>query len=261
VLEMGVFPGFIPFFCVVGIWECLRRKVYLWPLMTLVVAVLTPRQLQTVVVIPNSVLAAIGAGYVWQSVSEQISGAASRFRETVWVKNLTGINGFAVPLAVLSLLAVLDHSKSLVEKDMNPVSNDAYAAMTWIADNIPKDSKFALLADGHWSVEEVGEWFPRITGSQSLTTVQGTEWLPGGVYAMREEASDKLKRALRCPLVLDVLDADYPEAEYLMTELPLDCLQTDARWRLIHGNGKALVFQSNRTGSEDVQPQVGSGTD
>jgi hypothetical protein len=53
-------------------------------------------------------------------------------------------------------------------------------AMTWIEANTPADSRFLVLT-GTTSVacDTVLEWFPALTGRQSLFTVQGREWTEG----------------------------------------------------------------------------------
>ncbi|HEX9838769.1 MAG TPA: hypothetical protein VGA72_05455, partial [Anaerolineales bacterium] len=53
-------------------------------------------------------------------------------------------------------------------------------AMTWVRKNTPAESRFLVLT-GTTSVscDSVLEWFPALTGRQSLYTVQGTEWIEG----------------------------------------------------------------------------------
>src|SRR5574339_900561 len=53
-------------------------------------------------------------------------------------------------------------------------------AMSWVRQNTPEDSRFLVLT-GTTSVScySVLEWFPALTGRQSIYTVQGTEWTEG----------------------------------------------------------------------------------
>jgi hypothetical protein len=53
-------------------------------------------------------------------------------------------------------------------------------AMIWARDNTPADSRFLVLT-GTTSVscDSVLEWFPALSGRQSIYTVQGTEWTEG----------------------------------------------------------------------------------
>jgi hypothetical protein len=52
--------------------------------------------------------------------------------------------------------------------------------MAWVSVNTPADSRFLVLT-GTTSVscDSVLEWFPALTGRQSIFTVQGREWTEG----------------------------------------------------------------------------------
>ena len=54
------------------------------------------------------------------------------------------------------------------------------AAMKWVGENTPVDSRFLVLT-GTTSVacDSVLEWFPALTGRQSIYTIQGREWTEG----------------------------------------------------------------------------------
>jgi hypothetical protein len=56
-------------------------------------------------------------------------------------------------------------------------------AMIWTRENTPAESRFLVLT-GTTSVscDSVLEWFPALTGRQSIYTVQGTEWLQGSNF-------------------------------------------------------------------------------
>ncbi|HSG44119.1 MAG TPA: hypothetical protein VLA72_13265, partial [Anaerolineales bacterium] len=56
-------------------------------------------------------------------------------------------------------------------------------AMYWVRDNTPPDSRFLVLTGTTAvSCDSVMEWFPALTGRQSLFTVQGTEWTKGDQF-------------------------------------------------------------------------------
>jgi hypothetical protein len=53
-------------------------------------------------------------------------------------------------------------------------------AMQWVKENTPEDSRFLVLTGtDSVSCDSVMEWFPALTGRQSIYTVQGTEWTEG----------------------------------------------------------------------------------
>jgi len=56
-------------------------------------------------------------------------------------------------------------------------------AMHWVDENIPADSRFLVLTGtSAVSCDSVLEWFPALTGRQSIYTVQGTEWTKGANF-------------------------------------------------------------------------------
>jgi hypothetical protein len=67
-------------------------------------------------------------------------------------------------------------------------------AMYWVRDNTPADSRFLVLT-GTTSVscDSVTEWFPALTGRQSLFTVQGTEWTKGDDFGEFIKAENDLQ--------------------------------------------------------------------
>jgi hypothetical protein len=57
-------------------------------------------------------------------------------------------------------------------------------AMQWVRDNTAQDSRFLVLTGTNSvSCDSVLEWFPALTGRQSLFTVQGTEWTKGDQFS------------------------------------------------------------------------------
>ena len=55
--------------------------------------------------------------------------------------------------------------------------------MQWIGQNTPEDSKFLVVTgDQNAFCDPINEWFPSLTKRESLTTVQGSEWLLGNDF-------------------------------------------------------------------------------
>jgi hypothetical protein len=55
--------------------------------------------------------------------------------------------------------------------------------MQWVRTNTPADSRFIVLTGtASVSCDSVLEWFPALTGRQSIYTVQGTEWTKGADF-------------------------------------------------------------------------------
>ncbi len=67
-------------------------------------------------------------------------------------------------------------------------------AMQWVKDNTPEDSQFIILDSANtWGADRSNEWFPVLSERKSLTTVQGTEWLPDGQFEKNKNQYNELK--------------------------------------------------------------------
>ncbi|HXH22345.1 MAG TPA: hypothetical protein VNN10_09965 [Dehalococcoidia bacterium] len=61
-------------------------------------------------------------------------------------------------------------------------------AFRWVENETPRGSRFLIVPDTSWETASTSEWFPMLAGRVSVATVQGTEWLPGGVFQSRVKA-------------------------------------------------------------------------
>ncbi len=50
------------------------------------------------------------------------------------------------------------------------------AAMTWVREHTPTETRTVSLATAVWGSDIVSEWFPALSGRTSMTTTQGYEW-------------------------------------------------------------------------------------
>lgn len=69
-------------------------------------------------------------------------------------------------------------SSVVFEQDANAaLSPGQRGAMAWVAAHLPPGSRFLIFASSQASDEP--EWFPALSRSRSLVTLQGLEWIPG----------------------------------------------------------------------------------
>ena len=55
--------------------------------------------------------------------------------------------------------------------------------MEWVAKNVPPQSQFLILTgETEAFADAVAEWFPVLSGSYSIVTIQGYEWMPDKVF-------------------------------------------------------------------------------
>lgn len=132
-----------------------------------------------------------------------------------------------IPLAMLAGIAITEIILPALRPASNPQSRSAYIlfifialymlgstfyfvtqlagttvsasnreAFQWIQSNTPANSKFLVLTgEPELFCDGVSEWFPALTRRISLTTVQGTEWLPGR-YAVVASTQSTIQNCL-----------------------------------------------------------------
>lgn len=153
-LSFGVVLG------VVGLFLALDRGWWLLLAWALVVPLLDARQGPQVALIPL----AAGAAVTFQSLASRIGKANPGFvLLVVYVGLAMGIGAVIYP----TNSRMLDH---VPETDRRLMSS--------MRDQSEKDAKYLILSGEDVSTSAVMEWFPALTGRESITTAQGREWLP-----------------------------------------------------------------------------------
>lgn len=88
--------------------------------------------------------------------------------------------------AFLAILAIYLLGNSLYYEfslSQRHISDSERNAMHWIEKNTPEDSMFLVITgDQNAFCDMINEWFPSLTKKESLTTVQGSEWLLGNDF-------------------------------------------------------------------------------
>ncbi len=62
------------------------------------------------------------------------------------------------------------------------LNEEVRQSFEWISDSIPSNSNFLVITGEPLFNNPIQEWFHPLTKSNSITTYQGTEWLPGYYY-------------------------------------------------------------------------------
>jgi hypothetical protein len=128
--------------------------------------------------IPLSMLAAVGLVDVVLAAMQAWAGKArpaeaSNDPEEV----LSSERNIFIYLLVYLLFSAYQFGTGLSNATLYPPDREA---MAWVRENTPGEARFLVLT-GTTSVscDSVLEWFPALTGRQSIYTVQGTEWTQG----------------------------------------------------------------------------------
>jgi hypothetical protein len=80
-------------------------------------------------------------------------------------------------LGAMNVSWELGHNMTLKENEAE--------AIAWVRENTPEDSRFIIVTGEQPMTDTLSEWFPTLTERQSLATVQGFEWMPGGILATK----------------------------------------------------------------------------
>lgn len=242
VLYLNIFPWYLRIFCVIGVWEGVKNRRYFWILLTLSLALFTPRHFDTAAVASNSVLAAIGIFHLWRTLGGVVSRAAERSTRFHALAGARSAVTFPVLVVLTTLYVTLASYYQLGQVSMGTLRPEVRAAMRWIDGNVSEDARFAVVSPDPWYVDEVNEWFPLLANAISLTTVQGTEWVGGGEFARRSSEGGRLK-ALPCPYVTDDLVDTYDDADYALVVHRRECFREDPRFVPVHDNAGADVYR------------------
>jgi hypothetical protein len=201
-----------------GIGISLARREYLLPLWMVIPFFVEGRSAPGPAAIPLAMLAAIGFIDV---VVVAIQAAAGKVRPAAEGNNQNGGSSAETISSLernLSLYLLLYLIFSAYQFGFRLSSATLYSAdqeaMNWVSQNTPPGARFLVLT-GTTSVscDSVLEWFPALTGRQSVYTVQGTEWTQGENFAPYVRATYDVQE---CLLASDVscLDSELRPSEY-----------------------------------------------
>ena len=160
----------------IGIAHRLIRREYLLPLWMLIPFFVEGRSAAGPAAIPLAMLAAIGLVDVVFAAIRQSAGIDAQQSDQI---SSIERNVF---IYLLLYLIFSTYQFGFQLSNATLYSPDQ-AAMNWARENTPADSRFLVLT-GTTSVscDSVLEWFPALTGRQSIYTVQGTEWTQGANF-------------------------------------------------------------------------------
>jgi hypothetical protein len=168
-----------------GIAHQLLRRDFLLPLWMAIPFFVEGRSAAGPAAIPLAMLAAIGlvdvvfAGLgVLGAKNASTQTAISAGKETQWSDQIlpSERNIFLYVLLYL-IFSSYQFGLGLSHATLYPPDQET---MSWIREHTPQQSRFLVLTGtSSVSCDSVLEWFPALTGRQSIFTVQGTEWTQG----------------------------------------------------------------------------------
>jgi hypothetical protein len=194
---------------IIGAFASLTRRGSFLPIWWLTIILLDTRAGATYASIPVAILAGIAlidvivpviarapAGHrtaprLPVSSGWDVFAIASRGRQWIVIVVMAVLLGYGVASSVLRRPSLNSEGRYLTS-----LTSDDRAAMSWVSRRTAPASRFLIVvgaAAGGWWSDRTAEWFPVLANRVSVATVQGTEWLPRGVFEMRERAYDELQ--------------------------------------------------------------------
>jgi hypothetical protein len=243
-----------------GVVACLRERRYLLPGWLLAVALFDQRAFFTSTTPAIAMLAGVGLTEV---VLPFAAGALRRDGADPGGRPAGGPPRWLAG-AVLTVVVGMCLIASIIStKDLLGLSTGEQAAMAWVRDNTPASSRFAVVSAQTWPVDRNSEWFPALTGRQSVATVQGSEWLTGGGFEAQRSRYLDLQQCTNSDgdCIARWAAADGVEFDYLyvltappgITNGPIGidtccrdlvlALRKDARYQLVYDGAGAVIFK------------------
>jgi hypothetical protein len=154
---------------ILGIAALIARKDYFIPLMLPVIFLAQPR-----------------SGHVMGNIP--LAMAAGFFITEIVLPGLEKVTGGKRSAAFFAVLAIYLLSNSMfygLTLSARHLTQQERDAMQWVKENASKESKFLVISGEQTAFCDLtNEWFPTLTERQSLTTIQGSEWLLGDDFAI-----------------------------------------------------------------------------
>jgi hypothetical protein len=159
------------------------RKIVFWLLFLLFFA---SRSFYRFLLFPAAILAALGLDGVRAGIKNGLGSIHLTFPAQNKIPPETISNlivAFFVIFSFLHPYLVRFYISFSPDPGMTALTKPERQAMDWVKVNTPPQSKFLVLDPASdWFVNQVEEWFPALAQRKSISTVQGTEWLPNTAY-------------------------------------------------------------------------------
>lgn len=181
------------FLALIGVFVCLKDKQYFLPAWLGVVFILEPRLVASYAILPTSLLVAIGLEALVGMLNlpqEKIPGTPNISPSPqIERRRLSTIS--TILLAFILCYGLIS---AFVAAPRQYLDAENIEAMTWIKANLPKDSRFLVISGIYGAGEDyISEWFPTLSGSVSLATPQGREWVDGSQFIDLWQSHDQLQ--------------------------------------------------------------------
>lgn len=184
----------------IGIAVQLARRQYLLPLWLLAMHSVEPRGGTLFMTIPLSILGGIALDVAilptlnGNAATTTRGASAPPYVASNWLEGaLRGTSarlavGFVIVYGMMSAYAT-----GLRIREEFTLGASDLQAMAWVRTNTAADARFAIITAGLPLRDATSEWFPTLTGRQSIGTVFGFEWIRDVDFGDRVESYQSLQ--------------------------------------------------------------------
>lgn len=163
--------GVLAFF---GIFFYLAKHQFMLPVWTLVLFLTDPRSAS----LYEAPVLAFLAGVILSILLKKLDNLSDEKLSTS--KNVDLLSGVVSRLCLTFLIIqwVFSATTTVISEVLNyTLLPSDISAMEWVKENTPPDSDYLIISGMHPFWDASSEWFPTLTNSNSIATVQGYEWL------------------------------------------------------------------------------------
>ena len=225
------------FLAILGIFFAIKNRLKLLAVWLPLVFIFQGRAADQKAVIPLALLVGIGVMGIFDAVNSQ---ALLKTYKKIITIFMCGIYLYSI---VNSWGATASLAQALPDSFLESIS--------WLKNNTPSDSKFLVISGQDWTNDNYSEWVSALSERESISVVQGYEWLPGfsqriaNYYQYQNKYADGIEE-LMAWIHQNVLQVDYlilPKTGDVALKNSL--IQPALHWNdLTHFPGADLVFEN-----------------
>ena len=196
-----LFPVFT-FLSLIGIGILIKKKDWYPGLWLPIIFVLQGRAADQRAVIPLALSSGVGVVALIRHFLSH--GSGKRKQRNIMI------------ISTILLLYSMIGSIGSVWEIAKPLPNGHLESFTWITEHTPADSRILVVTGKEWTQDNYSEWMAALTGRESVSVVQGYEWLPG--FSERITRHDYIQTAYALGIsdLIDWLGQNKVAADYLI---------------------------------------------
>lgn len=218
------------------------RREFLLPVWLILPAVIDPRGAASISIIAWGMLAAVG-------FAEIVAPGLYALQDKKLPENLLNSNLVKTTLTILMFYAFFGVVVSDQVYVKVSLTQPERKAMQWIAENIPPQSRFVVVTGSSLAFSDaLSEWFPALTQSVSLATVQGHEWTSEKSFGTRMDEYDALQTCFNQshPCIEDWSGKNFDYVLVSKASPLLSSLTAAAEYEALYQQDGIGIFKYNR---------------